>query len=273
MNRMKLLAVLTLMLAGCANTTPVKTEPPVLKFDYHTQANAPENGKIIAITSYQFLTNNAPRTKQPDAGLLNFKLASDVVQFSAVTNYHENYELQLQTAMQSALAEMISKRGFTVTGPFKSSEEIPYTDKKHLYLIILPRLNLDIEQRPTTKSCIHSICTDKGVITLGGSLLLRFIEPLSEQTLLTKRIDLTEPGISKNYIHQYPQVTRKAVMQGLMYSDNELNSLIDDADKQLVDALNEFYRAAMTKTDALISAKELLSHQDDLDQIRGFKRR
>ena len=273
MNRMKLLAVLTLLLAGCASTTPVKTEPPVLRLDYHTQANAPENGKIIAITSYQFLTNNTPRTKQPDVGLLNFKLASDVVQFSALTSYRENHEMQLQAAMQSALSEMISKRGFTATGPFKSTEEIPYTDRKHIYLIILPKFNLKIDQHSTEKSCIHGICTDTGVITLSGNLLLRFIEPLTEQTLLTKQIDLNEPGIRKDYIHQYPQLTRKAVMQGLMYSDSELNSLVDNANKQLVDAINEFYQEGMTKMDALISAQELLSHEDDLDHIRGFKRR
>jgi len=273
MYRMKVLVVLTFILTGCAYTAQVKTEPPKLKFDYHTQVNAPQNGKTIAITSFQFLTNNTSQAEQSDSGLFSFKLGSRALQFSAVTSYHENYQAQLHAAMQSALAEMISKRGFTATGPFKSSDEIPYTDKKHIYLIILPRLNLNITQHSTKKSCMQSICTDAGIITLSGNLVIRFIEPLTEQTLLTKQIDISGPGISKHYVHQYPHETHKAVRQGLMYSDRVTNSLVDDADKQLVDAINEFYQDVMSKMDKIISADELLSHQDNLDNIRGFKRR
>lgn len=273
MNRLNLPVVLTFVLAGCANTAQLKTETPVLKFDYHTQANAPHNGRTIAITSIQFLTNNAPHAEQPDAGLLRFKLGGRALHFSAVSRYHEHYQAPLHAAMQSALAEMMAKRGFTVTGPYTSSEEIPYTDRKHLYLMILPRLNLNITQHATNESCMQGICTDTGVITLGGNFVIRFIEPLTEQTLLTKQVDLNDPGIRKNYVHQFPHETRKAVLQGLMYSDSVTGSLHDNANKQLVDAINEFYQDAIAKMDRVISAEELLSHEDSLDNIRGFRRR
>ena len=272
MNRMKLLAILSFTLAGCASNAPVNTKTSALQLDYHTQVNAPQNGKIIAITSFEIITNNASQTERSDVNTFSIKLASRSLPFSAVTSYHENYEAPLRTAMQSTLAEMISKRGFTATGPFKSANEIPYVDKKNLYLIIVPKLNLNIGQRSSSHSCMHSVCTDTGVITLDGDLLIRFVEPLTDQTLLTKHIELTGSGISKNYVHQYPQETHKAVMQGLMYNDISSNSLIDDADKVLADAITDYYQQSMVKIDNLISAEELLSYQHDLDQIRGFKR-
>lgn len=272
MNRLKVLALFFLALAGCASNSSVKTDTPTLKLDYHTQVNAPQNGKIIAITSYQFLTNGAAQAERADTIVFGIKLASRSLPFSAVTTYHDKYEAPLHKAMQASLAELMSKRGFTTTGPFKSIDTIPYTDKKSIYLIMLPKLNLNIEQHSISNECVHSICTETGVISLRGELLIRFIEPLSEQTLLAKHTDFNGLHIKKTYVHQYPQETHKAVRHGLESTATPYTPLIDDADKKLVDAINEFYQDAMADTDKLLSAEELLSHQADLDKMRGFKR-
>ena len=273
MDRMKLLAVLTFALAGCASNPSVTTQAPALKLDYQTPVSTPHNGKTIAIKSFQFLTNNAAQTGQADSLSFSIKLAGRSLPFSAVTRYQENYEAPLQKAVQSSLAQLLASRGFTATGPFKTVDEIPYSDKKGLYLVMLPRLNLNIEQRTISTDCVHSVCTETGVFTLSGDILLRFVEPLSEQTLLTKASDLNGLHIRKNYVHQYPQETHKAVLHGMASNDSKAAALIDDADKELVNAINEFYQHTMATMDSLISADELLAQQAELEKIRGFKRR
>jgi hypothetical protein len=259
MHRLARPVLLIFALAGCASTTPTKTDTPVLKLDYHSQSNAPQNGKTVTIISLVIVTNDASKTEKSFISTLPIKLASRALEFSAVESYHENYETPLQDAMQSGLDEIISKRGFTTKGPFKSIDAVPFADKKSSYLVVVPKLFLNIEQQSSSHSCMQSVCTDAGRISLSGDLLIRFVDPLTEQTLRTMPIDLNGFGIRKNYVHQYPQETHKAVRQGLMYNDKSSSSLIDDANKQLVDAINEFYADSMAKIDKLISAEDLPS--------------
>jgi hypothetical protein len=259
MHRLALPVLLIFALAGCASTTPSKTDTPTLKLEYHSQSNASPNGKTVAISSLVIVINNASNDEKSFISSLPFKLASSELEFSAVDRYHEHYETSLQSAMQSGLNEIISKRGFTTKGPFKSFEAIPFADKKSLYLAVIPKLFLNIVQQSNSHSCINSICTDAGRISLSGDLLIRFVDPLTEQTLRTMPIDLNDFGIRKSYVHQYPQETHLAVRRGLMYNNKESTSLIDDANKELVDAINEFYAASMAKIDKLITAENLLS--------------
>jgi hypothetical protein len=259
MQRLALPVLLSITLAACASSQPAKTDSAALKFDYHTQHNAPQTGKSVAMVTLVCVTNDASPTEKSFVDTLPIKLASRALQFSAVSRYRENYETPFQNAMQSALEEMIVKRGFSAKGPYQSVEAIPYSDKKRLYLAVVPKLYLNIEQRSTSHSCIQKICTDTGVITLSGDFLLRFVDPLTEQTARTKQIDLHGFGIKKNYVHQYPQETHTAVRQGLLYTDKASTSLIDDADKELADAINEFYAASLAKIDNLISAEDLLA--------------
>lgn len=259
MHRFTLPALLIFTLAGCASTAPTKTDTPTLKLDYHSQSNAPQNGKTVAIISLVIVTNDASTTEKSFVSTLPIKLASRALKFSAVESYHENYETPLQNAMQSGLDEIMSKRGFTTKGPFKSIDAVPFADRKNSYLAVVPKLFLNIEQQSNSHSCMHSICTDAGSISLRGDLLIRFVDPLTEQTVRTMPIDLNGFGIRKNYVHQYPQETHKAVRQGLMYTDKASASRIDDANKELVDAINEFYADSMAKIDKLISAEDLLS--------------
>lgn len=265
---------LCLAIAGCATHIPVNREVGALDFNYEPTSTNKPVGKPVAIVSPQFVAaeNNTPtRTGNP---LLSQVLAMQgSSQFQPQTVYQSSYKPRISDSMMASIQEILSKKGFTTKGPYATFDDIPFGDKKTIYLVAVPSLKIYFDQKPEQLTCRGMVCTDRGVFNVSGELVYKMIEPLTGQALMTKRINLSDFGIVKSYHREFQNRTHSDGLVGVAL-DKAMNpeQLRDNTDRVMAEALNEFFKKSMAKVDAFVSTEELLSFQSDIDQLKGLKR-
>ncbi|MGZ8256602.1 MAG: HpaA family protein, partial [Gallionella sp.] len=231
----KLLGMITagVLLSGCATQIPVHKDVGTLSMNYQTKEVGASTGLTVAIVSPEF-AKNAPNSQLGQDG------------FSANTSFDGSYKGRLVSAIQSTMEELISKRGFTTKGPFTALDEINYGDKKSMYLISTPKLTINLKQERTEGVQKGMVYTEKGEIRIGGELTFKLIEPLTGQSMMTKRIDLSSLIAPKIYTKQYQTSIDPVSVAGMIAKSQAPESLEDNTDRAMTDAVNEFYQQAMT---------------------------
>jgi neuraminyllactose-binding hemagglutinin len=105
-----------------------------------------------------------------------------------------------------------------------------------------------------------------------GEFYLKIVEPITNQALINRRINLSDFKLSKPYVYE---AKNQNVSQGLtsqMISKlSGPDSLTDDTDKVLVDLLNEFYAKATERIIQYLSREELLAIEKDVQKLKGMK--
>jgi neuraminyllactose-binding hemagglutinin len=181
--------------------------------------------------------------------------------------FHGNYKARLVDAMKDSLQELLSRKGFKTKGPYATFDEITYGDKKTIYLASVPSIKLYFDDKPTQQECSFKYCSTEGQIQITGELTYKLIEPLTGQALLNRRINLSNFAISKIYRHD--ALTESGEIGSISSTPPEL---FTNADKVLVEAINEFFAKAMDKLHKLISREEIISFAGDVKQLKKTKR-
>ena len=265
-------------LAACA-PIPIKKEVGSLNFDYTAAGTSKPTGKVVAIVSPQFVASergNVQANPQPQPtlpfGNLQPQLQSHP-QFKAQVLYEMEYKGRFSTAIMTSTQEIISNKGFTTKGPYTSFDDIPYGDKKDIYLAAVPFLTVYFEQNGPTFSCKGMVCTDQGEFIVTGEMVYKMIEPLTGQALMTRRINLSDFAISKNYIREIENPYPSGSLIGVMIDKaTKPESLRDNTDQVMAQALNEFFKKTMAKIDTFISTEELMSFNNDIEKLKDLKR-
>lgn len=271
MSRLLGMMLLGIFVSGCATNIPVKKDVGALNLNYQSKVKGASSDLVVAIVSPEF-TKNAGNTQPQTNAYQNPYLVRDA-QFSAASLFDTAYKSRLTSAIQSTIEELISKRGFKTKGPFDTLDDINYSDKKSMYLISQPKLTVNIDQKSTRSSCQGMVCTDKGQLQIGGEFTFKLIEPLTGQAMLTKRIDLNSLTTTREYTKQWQNLgVDQASFGGMLAKANAPESLTDNTDKAVADAVNEFYQNAMTKLDNFLSREEIMSFQADIAQLKALKR-
>lgn len=271
-NPLTAFALLSLsLLTGCSTMT--NKEVGQIDFNYSVPQQEKDTGKTIIVVAPAMSQSQA--AQQPaynNNPLLMMAMAQQPqpVDFNGI--FSQSYQGQLVSALQNTFNEIISKRGFRTT-TFSSSDDMTYTDKKSSYLASTPKLNLNIMKKTTKHECDGGFCTEEGVIQISGEMNVSFIEPLTQQAFLNKRINLSDLNISKSYIKQadHPGSGGSGIV-GLISAVAKPDVYQDNTDKALVDALNEFYKKSSEKIAAFISREELLSFERDINNVKEIKR-
>lgn len=273
---------LTVVMSGCATQVPVKRDTGSLNLHYKVAGAAPRTDKTIAIVSPQVTSISGDRPTS-SAAPANTLLAALMAQqgvgnagsFSGQMTFEKSYKNRLNESMYSSLQEIVSSKGFPTKGPFATFDDIPFSDKKSIYLVAVPSLRIFVDQKSENRECKNSgmACTDEGTISITGELLYKMVEPLTNQAMMTKRVNLSDFGIQKRYFHQYQLRTRSDGLVGTLF-DKALapTELRDNTDLVMTDAMNEFFQMAMAKIDTFVSQEELLSYEADVAQLKGLKR-
>jgi len=256
----KLLGVIAagVLLSGCATSIPVHKDVGELNLNYQTKQVGAPTGLTVAIVSPEFAKNSANGQQQ------NYYSANKV--------FESGYKARLTSAIQSTMEELIAKRGFTTKGPFTTLDEINYGDKKSMYLISTPKLSINVDSKLTSRECSGLVCTEKGEIQVSADLTFKLIEPLTGQSMMTKHIDMASLVTPKSYIQQWQNNVDPTSVSGMIAKAKAPESLQDNTDKSITEAINEFYQQAMSKLDTMLSREEMLSFQSDIVQLKAMKR-
>ena len=257
------------VLAGCSTMT--NKEVGQIDFSYSVPEQEQAADKLIAVVTPDFKDNNAAApavSNNPFLAMAMANQASVSVNFNA--NFNQSYRAELLSSMQNTIKEIISKKGFR-TSEYSSFDDMTYIDKKSTYLASVPKLSLVINKKTTAKECKHGYCSEEGVIQITGELNVSFIEPLTQQVFINKRINLSDLNISKEYIKQADTRGSHGVggLINLMFKPKVYS---DNTDKALTEALNEFYTKAAEKIVAYVSREEFLSLEGDINDLKNIKR-
>ena len=206
-------------MAACA-PIPVKRDVGQVNFNYNVQKSGAPTSKLVGIVSPEMA--NQQQTAQPSISnpLVVAMLQQGAMSksFSATQKYSQSYESQLKTALDNTFSSIVSNKGFNTAGPYATFDDITYTEKKDLYLAVVPRLTLNLAQKTTHSKCETKCCVEEGTISIGGEMLLKVIEPLAKQSMINKRINLSDFSINKQYVRQW-EVKGEQGLAGLVLKD------------------------------------------------------
>jgi neuraminyllactose-binding hemagglutinin len=267
------LALLLTAAAACAHTE-VKKEVGQLNLSYATKESGKPTGRAIGIVSS---VGGAPVDATETTEVSRTKgggFANQGLRWNARADLSSTYMKRLASAMGTTFTEMLSQRGFNIKGPYTSFDEMTFGEKRDLFLVSASKLQIDITQKSTKFDCDGSICTDEGEFQVAGELNIQLLEPLTQQSVMTRRINLSDFNVSRHYKKQSKAEPTKggSPVLSLIEGASAPSEIVDDTDKVMTEALNEFYARAMGKIDNLLSREEILSHDKDVEQLKGMKR-
>jgi hypothetical protein len=162
---------------------------------------------------------------------------------SPIDTVHEIYSIKqsprLQGALDADLRNIFIAKGFLVSKASDSFYDLSPTDRQKIDLIVVPVFDLrplvennqNVYHYPTGTTRV----INTGTVQLIGSLTIEFIEPTSQQKLLTKKVDVM--SLSANAPVEYEDQA--------------------EAETKFLLLLNKVYPRLMKKIDESIQANEL----------------
>lgn len=261
-----------IMMSACAQKMTKEVGQLNLQYNFPAEKTA-QTDKTIALLSPEVMKPQVSPQMQPANSFVAAILAAQngggrKVDFNE--RYASEYEGPVRTAFDNSLQELLTRKGFHLKGPFGSFDDMAYNDRKSTYLALAPVLKIFIDKKVTDSSVSNwsKVKTETGSISVTGELQLNFIEPVTKERILAKRINLSDFNIQREY-----RVQAKLGSSGLMVDAITSNQELDDnSDKVLTEAVNEFYGKAMDRITTMISTEELLSYQKSVDELKGLKR-
>lgn len=256
-------------LGACAPAPVKKSEVGVSTFEYQPAQRVPLSDKTVAIVSPVVPENRS-------AQRASAAVPPWIAQQPKMVNFQGAYfarEGRLRMAFENAFRELMTAKGFKTTGPYRSTDEIPYPEKRTLFMAAVPRLDIFFDEKQTQSGCdrLTSVCSEQGEVQMGGEFMLSLIEPLTNQTLLTRRINLSELQIRRQYTKQW-KTAPSGPLGALVASAAGTKELVDDTDRVLSEVLNDFFAQTMSKIDRTISHEELLSMDKYVTELKGTAR-
>lgn len=265
------LVLLSITVVGCSQI-PMKKERGQVNFDYRSQQSGEPTSKMIGLVASEVESPQLSNAHAPSNPFMALALANAQNGFNANKAYNDSYQAQLMTALNNNFESILTAKGFNTKGPYQTFDDIAYGDKKQMYLAVVPRLNLAVVQKSDGVSCKATHCVDSGNVQITGEMLLKVIEPLTGQSMLNKRINLSDFNISESYTKEWEKRNDGGLVGMAFNQVLKPDQLVDNSEKALTDALNNFYAKASSKVDSYLSREELLSLESDVNQLKELKR-
>ncbi len=260
-----------LLTAGCS-TAPktILKEHGTLDLQYSPQQQNTRVNKTISIVSPFFLDIGVVKKNKKTLSEYELPTFPGVDTRDSVNQYKK----QLVNAFNITMFEILSKKGFLTKGPFDTFDDITYSEKKQIYLTIIPKFELILNKRVEESQCNTEICRESGILQLGGSLQLKVIEPLTQQAILNKRINLSDLQIEEKYIYDIVNFNSKTYTS-IYKAGWELQTpdvAKNNYDVAVTNVMNKFYKQAFEKIQRYISREELLDQESDVKKLKEIKR-
>jgi hypothetical protein len=141
-------------------------------------------------------------------------------------------------SLQTDLQRTLIAKGFTVTGPYENFEVMTFPEKKDAALALVPEFVLVVDERyvKSYQNPEGNLTQLSGSINVNGFVKFTMVEPLSEQKIWIKKINL-------------PEQTEPIDVDILMTSGsmNPFHSNKDNRYAAFVNILNNVYPEVMHK--------------------------
>ena len=232
---------LLLLYQGCSMKSTTKEEStyiPVFQFTPPTNATAGSAEVTFAIVGASYAENTKWTEEWP------------------FPDFSDRMALDFQ--------QILSARGFTVRGPFKSFDEMTYPDKKGSDLVLEPKLDVKFEKKTTKEDKNVNILlssldsyTLSGEGTITGRVTISLLESLSKERMWFKSIELSPISFvwtsSKEYKYPGSPVENR------------------DISKPLGQALEKIYKQIMETSWKYLDPEEMKIVKKQAEEIKAKK--
>lgn len=171
--------------------------------------------------------------------------------------------------MSQDFFEILTARGYTVRGPFRTYDEITYTDKKGSDLVLIPDLQIsgdasNLRWSPSFGAALlgQSGYTGEGQLVINGRVTLVVAESLSHEKMWTKSVDLPPLTVQVDETRMYKQPGIPVEM--LLQSENGLYN-------DIAKALETEYKGILERAYAYLDPDEMQIVKRQAQEIRAKK--
>ncbi|BAJ00021.1 HpaA family protein [Shewanella violacea] len=273
--KQSLALLISISLCACS-AIPVKKESGRVDTNFDFGAQSASVDKKIAIvkptgvfTVYQQMVSNQ------NSMLVNLGVRQE--RKDSFVQVRDHYNQEVRKAFQNGVEILITRKGFTYTGPYETFDEITYGDKKNSYLAIVPKFDIKVGKADVKRKSFSSYAQEKGFIKIDGSFVLKFIEPLTGQVMAQKRVDLSSLNIAEPYITQWETKASgggliSGAIGGAIKHASKPDVLVDNVEKAYANAMTKFYQGSMKQLVKYVSTEEINSFEADVKELKGIKR-
>lgn len=244
------------MFTGCGTKLKVERQTGELDLKLNTKLKKEEQtNKVIGIVDSSFVLNGVTKNKN----------LSDSI--DAKTR-------QFVNALSVSVTEIISAKGFKLKGPYKTFDDITYSDKKMIYLSVVPKLDVEIKAEINSNDTGKLYKQVSGVLKPYGSLVLSVVEPMTGQVFIKRRIDLNSLNIEEPFSYGIQTSTGDGSISGALVDKafRANTKLVDNTDVAVTNIYNKFYKYSMEQIQKYIDREEILSFENDILKLKGLKR-
>ena len=257
------IAVVT-TLSACATLTRVPSEPlitPTYSWSTSTAQKPDSAGVVLALIGPVY----AP--------------GIPVEMYSAITTYFHG----LRSAIETSFQQLLLNKGFGVSGPFSSVDNMTYQDKKldeiAVYASLAPSLTLTQPHLYETGDVLGALAGQPtynlaGDVLLGGTFTLIAVEPFTGQKLLVKTFTIPTKTIAVKGRKTY-QVSGDTFFStdSMIYDSKSLPTLLPllkdpGIERPIATAFESYFTAILNTIDTHISVMEMKQLDVQAKQIR-----
>lgn len=242
-------SILTIgLMLACAPPPPVAPIiPPKFSFTPPSD-NTKKTNIVLAIVAPNY---NAEKIKNIAGGFYTTEVSQ------RMTNIVNTFN----KSMASDFEKIIVARGFSITGPFSSLDDMTHPDKKDSNLTLSPTINITANCMNCNESAgAFGVREGTGTFTISGSIDLIMLEPLSGEKMWKKKIEI-EP-VSAGYGF-YVQVN----------AENRIfSSRTDTRPEAIRTILEQIYPKAMETVWRYLNTEEIINLNKEANDIRTRKR-
>ncbi len=226
-----------LAFAGCTIAPKIQRADP--HFTWEPPGKNAPHGFTVALVHPSFLTES------------KFGWYKD-------SRYNKTFLDSLQTDLQRVLIA----KGFTVSGPYSSFDDMTFPNKKDTPLALVTSVNIILDQSLAQDIAKEGHIWQKGSVSGTGFIRFTMVEPMSEQKIWVKKVDI--PGATRNID---VDLLGGSGAEGL----NPFWHNKDNREAALVEILNEVYGIAMEKFWSYLNADEMQLMRKDAMEARKRK--
>lgn len=186
-----------------------------------------------------------------------------------VDRAYKNFAKGFGRSMAADLDRVFTTKGLTVSGPFSAFDEITYPDKKSAHFAFTPELFITADVKPGPLYFNGDYHSKSITMEIRGQMILELREPLSNQKLWVKRIELEPRTVTCQECYAN---SRQIGPQGY-YVDMPMDRVVFDGKQDAVaDYMAAQYSDVMQRTWTYIDTDELTALLASVKEIRDAKR-
>ena len=214
---------------------------------------------------------------------------------------------EMASALESAFQATLIAKGYTLSGPFDSREQMTYAEKEKAMLLLLPELRVKCscedsgseklwegKVRTTRTEKVDketardyreqdSITVNRGALQVAFSLDLVLYEPLTGEKLWLKSVKA--PTLNESYQY-YARITEYTTWEGTLgdqlfgggfvkpYRDRDVNVITnsDTRPNAAAAALEKLFASSMQEFSKYFDPREIAYVVEDANRVRKVKR-